>query len=72
MKKKTLQLEKLSLQKTTIASLSSKAQLAAKGGKSLAGCDVQVSLPGGALSCIGHTCESWVTEDPSCRTCAEM
>ncbi|WP_162902767.1 class I lanthipeptide [Taibaiella koreensis] len=72
MKKKSLRLERLSLQKTTIVRLASKEAAIVKGGASDSGCEVAVSNPGGALSCIGHTCESWLTEDLTCRNCAEM
>lgn len=70
MKKKAPQLKKLSLQKTAITVLNAKANALVKGGSGQ-GCEA-VSLPGGALSCIGHTCESWYTEDPSCRNCSEI
>jgi hypothetical protein len=70
MKKKAPQLKKLSLQKTAITALSAKAHALIAGGSGQ-GCEVR-SLPDGALSCIGNTCESWYTEDPSCRNCSEI
>ncbi len=71
MKKKTPQLKKLSLQKTAITILNAKANMQVLGGASGPDC-VAISLPNGALSCIGHTCESWNSERPSCwEQCTE-
>ncbi|WP_118951323.1 class I lanthipeptide [Taibaiella helva] len=74
MKKKSLRLEKLSLQKSTIVHLGNKAAAIVKGGQSglLDPRCNQLSYTDGPLSCIGHSCESWITEDPTCRGCAEM
>lgn len=72
MKKKAPQLKRLSLQKTAITILNAKANARVLGGASGPGCEVR-SLPNGALSCIGNTCESWNSERPSCwENCSEV
>lgn len=73
MKKKKVQLSRLTLDKKAITVLNDAANARVKGGAT-AGLEcggVAMSNPGGALSCIGNTCESWNSEMPSCWNCAE-
>lgn len=75
MKKKKVQLSRLALDKKAITVLSDAVNARIKGGATagLECGEVHISNPGGALSCIGHTCESWNSELPvSCWIqCAE-
>lgn len=66
MKKKTPQLKKLLLQKTAITVLNKANSTRLLGGATGDGCE---AVPSGVLTCYGNTCESWYTEDPTCRNC---
>ncbi|PSK94549.1 class I lanthipeptide [Taibaiella chishuiensis] len=70
MKKKKTGLPRLQFNKEAISILNTWHSAGVKGGSGLDCGGVQVSN-GQPISCIGHTCESWNSEMPTCWNCAE-